>query len=151
MSCGLRRGAGLEADGGVIFNADAFVLTNRKLAIDLAARHRLPAIYGIPTRATQGGLNGDRAGGEDAARREEAAWRAEKMRWARRLAQTRGKYQFHFRSIGRADNVAGSALAVSGWRKTNVAQEGDGDLETSFARRALRTDTPAVHSRAIVR
>jgi len=36
--------AGLEPDGGVIFNADAFILTNRKLAIDLAARHRLPAI-----------------------------------------------------------------------------------------------------------
>jgi putative ABC transport system substrate-binding protein len=48
--------AGLEPDGGVIFNADAFILTNRKLAIDLAARHRLPAIYGIPTRAAEGGL-----------------------------------------------------------------------------------------------
>jgi putative ABC transport system substrate-binding protein len=48
--------AGLKGDGGVIFNADAFILTNRKLAIDLAARHRLPAIYGIPTRAAEGGL-----------------------------------------------------------------------------------------------
>jgi putative tryptophan/tyrosine transport system substrate-binding protein len=48
--------AGLTPDGGAIFNADAFILTNRRLAIDLAARHRLPAIYGIPTRASEGGL-----------------------------------------------------------------------------------------------
>src|SRR5262245_53756449 len=48
--------AGLGAAGGVIFNADAFVLTNRRVAIDLAARYRLPAIYGIPTTAAEGGL-----------------------------------------------------------------------------------------------
>lgn len=48
--------AGLGAEGGVIFNADAFVLTNRRAAIDLAARYRLPAIYGIPTTAAEGGL-----------------------------------------------------------------------------------------------
>lgn len=47
---------GLGADGGVIFNADAFILTNRKRAIELAARHRVPAIYGIPTSAAEGGL-----------------------------------------------------------------------------------------------
>ena len=48
--------AGFGADSGVIFNADAFILTNRKLAIDLAARYRLPALYGIPTTANDGGL-----------------------------------------------------------------------------------------------
>ena len=46
----------LGADGGVIFNADAFVNNNLKLAIDLAARYRVPAIYG-------GGSGGARAGG----------------------------------------------------------------------------------------
>jgi putative ABC transport system substrate-binding protein len=48
--------AGLGTEGGVIFNADAFVLTNRGTAIDLAARYRVPAIYGIPTTASEGGL-----------------------------------------------------------------------------------------------
>jgi putative ABC transport system substrate-binding protein len=48
--------AGLGTEGGVIFNADAFVLTNRGPAIDLAARYRVPAIYGIPTTAAEGGL-----------------------------------------------------------------------------------------------
>src|SRR5436305_11458072 len=48
--------AGLGTEGGVIFNADAFVLTNRRAAIDLAARYGVPAIYGIPTTAAEGGL-----------------------------------------------------------------------------------------------
>jgi putative ABC transport system substrate-binding protein len=48
--------AALGAEGGVIFNADAFVLTNRQAAIDLATRYRVPAIYGIPTTAAEGGL-----------------------------------------------------------------------------------------------
>jgi putative tryptophan/tyrosine transport system substrate-binding protein len=48
--------AGLGPAGGVIFNADAFVLTNRRAAIDLAALYRVPAIYGIPTSAAEGGL-----------------------------------------------------------------------------------------------
>jgi putative ABC transport system substrate-binding protein len=46
----------LGPDTGVIFNADAFVLTNRLRAIEGAARYRLPAIYGIPTKAIEGGL-----------------------------------------------------------------------------------------------
>ena len=46
----------LGAEGGVIFNADAFVLTNRIAAINLAARYRIPAIYGIPTTVAEGGL-----------------------------------------------------------------------------------------------
>jgi putative ABC transport system substrate-binding protein len=38
--------AHVGADGGVIFNADGFIDNNSKLAIDLAARYRVPAIYG---------------------------------------------------------------------------------------------------------
>ena len=48
-------GLGLGADGGAIFNADAFINNNIKLAIDLAARYRVPAIYG-------GGGSGAKAG-----------------------------------------------------------------------------------------
>src|SRR5262249_24888521 len=48
--------ARLGPEGGVIFNADAFVLTNRRAAIDLVARYKVPAIYGIPTTAAEGGL-----------------------------------------------------------------------------------------------
>jgi putative ABC transport system substrate-binding protein len=42
--------------GGLIFTADAFVLSNRKTLIELAARYRLPAIYGIPHHAAEGSL-----------------------------------------------------------------------------------------------
>ena len=45
-----------EPGGGLIIAADAFNHTNRKLIIELAARHRLPAIYGLLTTATEGGL-----------------------------------------------------------------------------------------------
>jgi putative tryptophan/tyrosine transport system substrate-binding protein len=45
-----------EPGGGLIVAADAFNHTNRKLIIELAARHRLPAIYGLLTTATEGGL-----------------------------------------------------------------------------------------------
>jgi putative ABC transport system substrate-binding protein len=38
--------AHLGADGGVIFNADAFVANNYKLTVDLAVQYRIPAIYG---------------------------------------------------------------------------------------------------------
>ena len=38
--------AHLGADGGVILNADAFIGSQHKLIIDLAARYRVPAIYG---------------------------------------------------------------------------------------------------------
>ena len=46
----------LGADGGAIFNADAFTNNNLKLEIELAARHSVPAIYG-------GGSGGATAGG----------------------------------------------------------------------------------------
>jgi putative ABC transport system substrate-binding protein len=47
---------GTEAGSGVIVSPDAFNYTNRKLIIELAARHRVPAIYGIPGTAAEGGL-----------------------------------------------------------------------------------------------
>jgi putative ABC transport system substrate-binding protein len=58
---------GNEPGGGLTFTADAFILSNRKALIELAARYRLPAIYGIPHRAEEGSLN-DRVQAE--ARRE---------------------------------------------------------------------------------
>jgi putative ABC transport system substrate-binding protein len=45
-----------EPSGGLIVSADAFNLANRELIIQLAARHQLPAIYGIPGAAADGGL-----------------------------------------------------------------------------------------------
>jgi putative tryptophan/tyrosine transport system substrate-binding protein len=47
---------GREPGGGLIVSADAFNLANRKLIMDLAARHRVPAIYGFPALAAEGGL-----------------------------------------------------------------------------------------------
>src|SRR3974390_504113 len=47
--------AHLGADGGAIFNADAFMNNNLKLAIDLAARYRVPAIYGSSAPAAKAG------------------------------------------------------------------------------------------------
>ena len=47
---------GREQDGGLILSPDSFIYTNRKLIIELAARHRLPAVFGIPSTAADGGL-----------------------------------------------------------------------------------------------
>jgi putative tryptophan/tyrosine transport system substrate-binding protein len=47
---------GHEAGGGLIISPDTFNYTNRKLIIELAVRHRLPAIYGIFGTAAEGGL-----------------------------------------------------------------------------------------------
>jgi putative ABC transport system substrate-binding protein len=47
---------GREPGGGLIVSADAFNLANRKLIMDLAARYRVPAIYGFPALAAEGGL-----------------------------------------------------------------------------------------------
>jgi putative tryptophan/tyrosine transport system substrate-binding protein len=47
---------GREPGGGLIVSADAFNLANRKLIVELAARHRVPAIYGMPGLASEGGL-----------------------------------------------------------------------------------------------
>jgi putative ABC transport system substrate-binding protein len=45
-----------EPGGGLIISTDTFLYTNRKLIFKLAARHRLPAIYGILGTAGEGGL-----------------------------------------------------------------------------------------------
>jgi putative ABC transport system substrate-binding protein len=47
---------GREPGSGIIFSPDAFIYQNRKEVIELAARHRLPAIYGLPGSAAEGGL-----------------------------------------------------------------------------------------------
>jgi len=48
-----------QEGSGVIFSPDAFIYRNRKMVIELVARHRLPAIYGLPGSATEGGLKRD--------------------------------------------------------------------------------------------
>jgi ABC-type uncharacterized transport system substrate-binding protein len=45
-----------EANGGLIIAPHAVTLTYRKLIIDLAARYRLPTVYGFRIFATSGGL-----------------------------------------------------------------------------------------------
>jgi putative ABC transport system substrate-binding protein len=45
-----------QPGGGLIVSGEQFNLVNRKLIIELAARYRLPAIYGITPAATDGAL-----------------------------------------------------------------------------------------------
>jgi putative ABC transport system substrate-binding protein len=45
-----------QADGGLIFLPDPILVANRGLIIELAARHRLPAVYPFRYFATEGGL-----------------------------------------------------------------------------------------------
>jgi putative ABC transport system substrate-binding protein len=45
-----------ESNGGLIVTQNATAILHRKLIIALAARHRLPAIYGYPSFVTDGGL-----------------------------------------------------------------------------------------------
>jgi putative ABC transport system substrate-binding protein len=47
---------GREPGGGLIVPPDGFLMPYRKLMIELAARYRLPAIYGYPIFAVEGGL-----------------------------------------------------------------------------------------------
>jgi putative ABC transport system substrate-binding protein len=47
---------GREPGGGLIFPPDGFTFVHRKLIIDLAARYRLPAIYGTRDFVDDGGL-----------------------------------------------------------------------------------------------
>jgi putative tryptophan/tyrosine transport system substrate-binding protein len=42
--------------GGLIVSPDGFMLANRKSIIELAARHRMPAVYGVTGAAFDGGL-----------------------------------------------------------------------------------------------
>ena len=47
---------GGEPGGGLILPPDGFTLVHRKLIVDLAARYRLPAIYGVKYFTEDGGL-----------------------------------------------------------------------------------------------
>ena len=47
---------GGEPNGGLILPPDGFLLQHSRLIIDLAARYRLPAIYGMRSFVTNGGL-----------------------------------------------------------------------------------------------
>ena len=47
---------GREPGGGLIVPPDGFLLAYRKLITELAARYRLPAIYGLSLFTAQGGL-----------------------------------------------------------------------------------------------
>jgi putative ABC transport system substrate-binding protein len=47
---------GREPGGGLIFPLDGFMNVYRKLIVELAARYRLPAIYGVRNFAYEGGL-----------------------------------------------------------------------------------------------
>ena len=43
-------------NGGLVVQPDAYTLANRRLIIELAARHRLPAVYAYRHDASEGGL-----------------------------------------------------------------------------------------------
>jgi len=43
-------------NGGLVVEPDAYTLANRRLIIELAARHRLPAVYAYRHDASEGGL-----------------------------------------------------------------------------------------------
>jgi putative tryptophan/tyrosine transport system substrate-binding protein len=45
-----------ESDSGLIVMPDPFIVPNRELVMALAARHRLPAVYGFRNMAVEGGL-----------------------------------------------------------------------------------------------
>jgi putative ABC transport system substrate-binding protein len=45
-----------SSNGGLIVTASPLTALHRKLIIALAARHQLPAVYGLPYFATSGGL-----------------------------------------------------------------------------------------------
>jgi ABC-type uncharacterized transport system substrate-binding protein len=47
---------GQQPHSGLIVAPDTFTLTHAELIITLAARHRLPAVYGFPQSAAIGGL-----------------------------------------------------------------------------------------------
>jgi putative ABC transport system substrate-binding protein len=46
----------LQPGGGLVFPIDAFTTVRRNLVFELAARNRLPAIYGARNTAADGGL-----------------------------------------------------------------------------------------------
>jgi putative ABC transport system substrate-binding protein len=46
----------IHPNGGLVVQPDGYTLTNRRLIIELAARHRLPAVYTYGYQAVEGGL-----------------------------------------------------------------------------------------------
>jgi putative tryptophan/tyrosine transport system substrate-binding protein len=46
----------VHPDGGLIVQPDGYTVTNRRLIIELTARHRLPAVYTFRYEAVEGGL-----------------------------------------------------------------------------------------------
>jgi putative ABC transport system substrate-binding protein len=50
------KGVGAQPNGGLIVQPDGYTSANRLLIIELAARHRLPAVYGLRYEVTDGGL-----------------------------------------------------------------------------------------------
>jgi putative tryptophan/tyrosine transport system substrate-binding protein len=46
----------VHPDGALIVQPDGYTITNRRLIIELAARHRLPAVYTYRSQAVDGGL-----------------------------------------------------------------------------------------------
>jgi putative ABC transport system substrate-binding protein len=46
----------VQPNGGLVVQPDSYTIANRRLIIELAARHRLPAVYTYPYEAAEGGL-----------------------------------------------------------------------------------------------
>jgi putative ABC transport system substrate-binding protein len=45
-----------QPNGGLVVQPDSYTIANRRLIIELAARHRVPAVYTYPFEAADGGL-----------------------------------------------------------------------------------------------
>ena len=45
-----------DPDGGIVVEPDAYTHADRRVIVQLAARYRLPAIYGYRQEASEGGL-----------------------------------------------------------------------------------------------
>jgi putative ABC transport system substrate-binding protein len=45
-----------QPNGGLVVQPDSYTIANRRLIIELAARHRVPAVYTYPYEAADGGL-----------------------------------------------------------------------------------------------
>jgi putative ABC transport system substrate-binding protein len=45
-----------QPNGGLVVQPDSYTIANRRLIIELAAQHRLPAVYTYPYETAEGGL-----------------------------------------------------------------------------------------------
>ncbi len=54
-----------EAAGGLVVSSDSFTSVQRRPIISLAAKHRLPAVYALPSVAADGGLIGFGSNGRE--------------------------------------------------------------------------------------